>query len=111
MKINTHHLVEKKACRDKLNIYKYFNLDQVDWSRKKITINDESYYNSIIWLIENFRIPNIQIKYEGPAGYWYEAKYNSVGLLIKYKDSDKYWHKKEYNDIDLDVRYENSYKN
>jgi len=110
MKIRVQDLVEKKACVEHLNLYKYFNLDQVDWSGKKITINDEDYYNSIKWLIENFRIPNVQIRYEGLVKYWCETKYNDAGLEIKYKDSTKYWWKKEYNNTGLEVKFEDSDK-
>jgi len=36
MKISVQDLVEKKVCnKNDLNIYKYFNLDQIDWSGKR----------------------------------------------------------------------------
>jgi len=65
MKISVQDLVEKKANAECLNLYKYFNLDQVDWSGKKITINDEDYFNLIARLIKTFKIPNIQVECQG----------------------------------------------
>ena len=35
MKISIQDLVKRNACAKHLNLYKYFNLDQVDWSGKK----------------------------------------------------------------------------
>jgi len=83
--------------------------DQIDWSGKKITINDEDYYDSILWLIENFKIPNISVKYENPNRYyWSKIESNETGLVIKYQDSRDYWYKKEYNDAGLEIRFEDS---
>jgi len=55
MKISVQDLVEKNACTDHLNLYKYFNLDQVDWSGKKITINDGEYYDALIQLAKKLK--------------------------------------------------------
>jgi len=102
MKISVQDLVEKKASAECLNLYKYFNLDQVDWSGKKITINDEEYYESILWLFENFRIPNLQIKFVDSDGDWRKVEYNDRGLEVKFEDSNGYWYRREYNDAGLE---------
>ena len=109
MKITLNQLIEKKVCASEIQIFKVGNWENYDFGSKEIVIkNNTDVIDYLIWLGDNFKIPNFKIKYEDSNGYWKKYEYNEKGLKIKYEDSYGLWGKYEYNEKGLKTKYETS---